>query len=76
MFYRNMCSKNLHKIHMKTPVSELLFKKAAGLDFRNIGTAVPGTRNSEPATHAWDPGPETLHLGSFTCDPGPTGPGT
>ena len=32
MFYRNMSSKNLHKIHRKTPVSEPLFNKAAGLE--------------------------------------------
>ena len=35
----------------------------------------PGTRDSRPGTHTWDPGPRSLHLGPFTWDPGPL-PGT
>ena len=51
----------------------LFLIKLQAWNFRNIGKVVAGTRNSESATHTWDPGPETLHLGPFTCDPGPTG---
>ena len=31
----------------------------------------PGTRDSGPRTHTWDPALGTLHLGAFTRDPGP-----
>ena len=68
--------KTCAKLTGKHLCQSFFLKKLQAWNFRNIGTAVPGTRNSEPATHTWDPGPEILHLGPFTCDPGPTGPGT
>ena len=60
----------------------LFLIKLQAWNFRNIGKVVPGTRNSEPATHTRDPRPETLHLApgthrrvlgrrTFTWDLGP-----
>ena len=36
-----------------------------------LGIPEKGTRELGPDTHAWDPGPRTLHLGPGARSPGP-----